>query len=461
MTDRNGDAGVDVIDPSTGQVIEHHEYTTQAELDRILDGAASVASEWALSDIDTRVAFIRRLAELLREGRETFARQIVSEMGKPFSQAEAEIDKSILTCDFYAEQLPGFLEPESVDLGGDLGLVAIRPLGVVLAILPWNYPWWQVVRAMLPAIAAGNAVVLKHADSVTGCAKEIERVFTEAAGLGILRTVVLPPEGTSALIDAPQVAAVTFTGSDRIGALVASRAGAVVKKCVLELGGSDPFIVLADADLETAAAAAVRSRFSNNGQSCIAAKRLLVHEAVFGDFIDALTPLVARLRVGDPMDPETDIGPIARADLRQTLARQQAKAAADGDRLLATASKPDGPGEWFAPAIFEPATADSVLLRDEAFGPLGAVTSAADDDALIRLANDSRFGLSSSLWTRDTDKALVLTRRIEAGAVFINGISATDPRLPTGGIKASGYGRELGHWGLTEFANVQAIRVHR
>jgi acyl-CoA reductase-like NAD-dependent aldehyde dehydrogenase len=313
---------------------------------------------------------------------------------------------------------------------------------------------------MLPTVAAGNTVVLKHAESVTGSAMAVEEVFREACGSGVLQTVVVDSSTASDIIADRRIAAVTFTGSDRVGALVAARAGAALKKCVLELGGSDPFIVLADADIPAAAAAAVRSRFLNNGQSCIAAKRILVHRAVRDEFVEAMVPHVKALTVGDPAGESCDVGPLARHDLRDSLREQRRQALAAGGRVIVEVAAPEGgPGAWFAPSIVEVDGPGSVLFSDETFGPLGALTAGADDDHLVALANSSRYGLSSSVWSADSDHAAAVGARIQAGAVFVNTISATDPRLPTGGVKASGYGRELGRWGVHELANLQAIRI--
>ncbi|MFI7446257.1 aldehyde dehydrogenase family protein [Nonomuraea sp. NPDC049714] len=453
------DAGIVTIDPTSGDELDFYPYTTPQGVDRVLDLAA--ASRWGRSSVEDRVAAIGRLGDVLAARREPLAALVTREMGKPITQARAEIDKCVTACRYYAGELPGILRPETFDLDGDAAVVRVVPIGVVFAILPWNYPWWQVIRAMLPAIAAGDTVVLKHAESVTGSAMAVEEVFQDAFGAGVLQAVVVDGATASDIIEDRRVAAVTFTGSDRVGALVAARAGAALKKCVLELGGSDPFIVLADADIPAAAAAAVRSRFLNNGQSCIAAKRILVHRDVRDAFVDALAPRVRALRVGHPADETIDVGPLARHDLRDTLREQRAQALAAGGRVIAQAGAPESArGAWFAPSIVEVDASGSVLLSDETFGPLGALTTGADDDELIAIANSSRYGLSGSLWSMDHEHAAAVSARIQAGAVFVNMISATDPRLPTGGIKASGHGRELGRWGVYELANLQALRVH-
>ena len=457
----NHTAAVLTVNPATGETIDRHAHTTDDQLDAALARASAVQQRWALSSIDQRVSAVTHLADLLSGARQGLAEQIVREMGKPLAQALAEIDKCLLTCRYYAENLATMLEPTTVDVSPDSARVHLRPLGVVYAVLPWNYPWWQVIRAMLPAICGGNTVVLKHADSVTGTALTIERTLLAAFGEQVLHTVILPPERVAGVIADPRIAAVTFTGSERVGAIIGQAAGAALKKCVLELGGSDPFVILDGADVQRAAAAAVRSRFLNNGQSCIAAKRLLVHSSLRDDIVDAVRSHVDALTVGDPFDPVTDVGPLARFDLRDSLADQRDRALDQGARVLASVPGPEGPGAWFGPTLMEVDDAMSPLFQEETFGPLGALTTFSSDAEAIRLANDTPYGLSSSVWSSDIERAQRLAARIDAGSVFINAISVSDPRLPVGGVKASGYGRELGEWGVSEFSNVQAVRVGR
>jgi acyl-CoA reductase-like NAD-dependent aldehyde dehydrogenase len=450
--------GVSTVDPATGETITHFRYTTADDLEHILARSWRAQEEWARSTVDERIDGIKRLGANLSARREWLAAQIVREMGKPITQARAEIDKCITACDYYASHLAAILAPRPADVRPDTAEVHLRPLGVIYAILPWNYPWWQVIRAMLPAIGAGNVVVLKHADSVTGCAFTIADMLCESFAADVLLTVVLPADRASHVIADHRIAAVTFTGSERVGALVAQAAGASLKKCVLELGGSDPFIVFDDADITAAAEAAVRSRFMNNGQSCIAAKRLIVQRSMRDNLVEAMREHVGALVVGDPTDPSTDIGPLARFDLLRTLESQRDRAVAHGARTLAEAPAPDGPGAWFAPTLMEVDSA-SPLFIEETFGPLGALTVFDHNEQALTLANESQYGLSSSIWTADIDRAQHLAGRIEAGSVFINTISVSDPRLPVGGVKSSGYGRELAEWGVTEFVNLQAVRV--
>ncbi|WP_067830271.1 aldehyde dehydrogenase family protein [Actinomadura kijaniata] len=444
---------VTTVDPATGERLADHPHTTPAEVEAIL------ARPHVPRPPGERAALLRALAARLRAGAGTFASLVTAEMGKPLGQARAEIAKCALVCEHYAGRLPALLAPRRVELGGESGYVRPLPLGRILAIMPWNYPFWQVFRAAVPAVAIGDAVVLKHADNVTGAALAVADLFADVFGPGTLDAVVVPPDRVGALIDDPRVAAVAFTGGDRVGAIVAARAGAAVKKTVLELGGSDPFLVLADADVPAAARAAVRSRFHNTGQSCIAAKRILVHRAVRAEFLDAAVAEVEALTVGDPTAPGTDIGPMARLDLRDGLRRQLDATLAEGARLLAGGGRDDRPGAWFPPTLVEVASADTTAFREETFGPFGAVLAVADEEEALAVANASRYGLSCSIWTRDTERAAALAGRVAAGSVFVNRVSESDPRLPVGGVKASGHGRELGDAGALEFANLQSVRI--
>jgi acyl-CoA reductase-like NAD-dependent aldehyde dehydrogenase len=350
--------------------------------------------------------------------------------------------------------------PQNSPSSAKRSYVTFQPLGTVLAIMPWNFPYWQLFRAAVPALLAGNAVLLKHAENTTRCGLEIERVLREAgAPEGLLSTLLVSNETTDELIGDPRIAAVTLTGSDRAGMAVASAAGAALKKCVLELGGSDAFVVLADADLEVAAKAAVTGRFQNNGQSCIAAKRFIVVPHVYDAFLERFTALAKRQRIGNPMDDGIDIGPCARADLRDTLAAQVQGTLDRGARLELGGKHVETPGYFYEPTIVSDVAPGMRMFDEETFGPAAAVVRARDVDDAIALANASSFGLGFSIWTRDPAVAEALAPRIEAGAVFVNGIVASDPRLPFGGVKRSGYGRELSHFGVHEFANIQTVSV--
>jgi succinate-semialdehyde dehydrogenase/glutarate-semialdehyde dehydrogenase len=440
--------------PATGEHIADYPFTE--DLDDVLDRAAASV---ARAHVDDRRARLCVLAARLRANSAEYALLITTEMGKPLEQASAEIEKCALTCDYYVDNLEELLAPRSLDLAPDTGFVQLLPLGAILTIMPWNYPFWQVFRAVLPAIAVGNTVLLKHADNVTGSGYAVQRLFDDVFGTGVLATVVLPPERIGGLIDDRRVAAVAFTGSNRVGALVGARAGAAVKKCVLELGGSDPFVVLADADVTAAARAAVRSRFLNTGQSCIAAKRLIVHRSVHDDFLDVVLAELGKLVVGDPTSTGTDLGPMARVDLRDELRRQLDATLASGALLHCGGEPDDRPGAWFRPTLVEVPDLGNTAFREETFGPLGALYPVSSEAQAIKVANASVYGLSASIWTGDVERAHRLAERIEAGSVFVNRISESDPRAPVGGVKASGHGRELGSYGITEFANVQLVRT--
>ncbi|MFG1795215.1 aldehyde dehydrogenase family protein [Nocardia sp. NPDC049149] len=445
----------------SGNPLETYPFTPEHQVSASLNLAVAAARRVGDEQIAARADRLRLLATRLRADAPALAMLITTEMGKPIDQSAAEIEKCATTCDYYADRVADLLRPQAVDVFPDGGQVRLQPLGVLLAIMPWNYPFWQVFRSMLPAIAIGNTVLLKHADNVTGCALAVQRLFDEVCGAGVLTSVVLPPERIGPLIDDPRIAAVAFTGSNRVGALVGARAGRAVKKVVLELGGSDPFIVLADADVAAAAAAAVRSRFLNAGQSCIAAKRIIVEQRVFEEFTAAMVAELDKLVVGDPALPGTDIGPMARADLRDELRRQLHATVAAGADVLVGATTDAGPGAWFTPTIVTVPDTYCVAFQEETFGPLGAVLPVGSAAAALAAANTSAYGLSCSIWGTDLGRVEQLAARVAAGSVFVNRISESDPRLPVGGVKASGYGRELSSYGATEFANIQAVRTAR
>ncbi len=449
---------ITTVDPATGTPLDSYAYTSETALREYLQRAERTA-HGNLEPTNVRANSFRALAAQLRGERDDLAHLITAEMGKPIAQSRAEIDKCAAACDHYAHHLAELLAPRHIDLSPETGLIRLRPLGVILAIMPWNYPFWQVIRSMVPALAVGNTVLLKHADNVTGSAHAVRRLFDEAFGPGVLTDIALPPERIGPLIDDPAVAAVAFTGSNRVGAIVAERAGRAVKKSVLELGGSDPFIVLADADIAAAAAAAVRSRFLNTGQSCIAAKRIIVQRGVFDDFVDAALAELDALTYGDPTDPGTDLGPMARVDLRDELRAQLDATVGAGGRVLTGGHADDRPGAWFPPTLVQVSATSVTAFVEETFGPLGAVLAVDSPDAAVAAANASAYGLSCSIWGDDRDLIGHVADRVSAGSIFVNRISESDPRLPVGGVKASGYGRELGAYGVAEFANVQAVRT--
>ncbi|MCS0502060.1 NAD-dependent succinate-semialdehyde dehydrogenase [Ancylobacter mangrovi] len=448
------------INPATGAEIARYEFNTAGEVDAALSAAVAAQARWREVPITERVRLLTRMAQVLRGNADRYARLITQEMGKPLAESIAEIEKCAWNCDFYAEKAPEFLADEPVASSASESLIAYDPLGVVLAIMPWNYPFWQFFRFAAPALAAGNGSVLKHANNVPACALACEEVLREAqAPAGLVRTLLIDARDVAALIADERIAAVTLTGSTEVGAIVASQAGKALKKQVLELGGSDPFIVLADADIEQAAAMAVKARYVNVGQSCVNAKRFIVEQSVAERFADAFVAGVAGLKVGDPMEMDTRIGPMARANLRDTLHDQVERSITAGATLRCGGALANGPGFYYPPTVLDNVTPAAAAFTEETFGPVAAIIRAGDAEEAIRLANQSEYGLGAALWTRDLDLARRLTRRIEAGAVFVNGMVASDPRLSFGGIKRSGYGRELGYHGIREFTNVKTVWI--
>ena len=446
------------LNPATGEVLASFEAHDAATVERRLAAAADAQRAWRTRPVTERMPLLLSLARVLRRNVERYATLMTLEMGKPLAEARAEVEKCALTCDFYAQRAPGFLADEVVDSAASDSRIVFDPLGVLLAVMPWNYPFWQALRAMAPALAAGNAVVLKHASNVPQCALALDALFEEAeAPAGLYATLLVESSAVRGLIADPRVSCVTFTGSTPAGRDIASAAGHAMKKQVLELGGSDPFIVLADADIPAAAAAAVRARFQNTGQSCIAAKRFIVEQAVADEFADALTALAAKLVVGDPLQPGTQMGPMARHNLRDELHAQVEATVADGATLRLGGRPLDGPGAYYAATVLDHVTPEMVAGKQETFGPAAAILRVASAEQAVAVANGTEFGLGAALWTGNADRARALSRQVEAGAVFINGVVASDPRLPFGGIKQSGYGRELGLYGLREFTNMKTV----
>ena len=403
---------------------------------------------------------MRKLAALLRERADRYGRLITIEMGKPIGEAKAEIEKCAWACDHFAENAELYLADERVPSNARQSLVAFEPLGVVLAVMPWNFPFWQVVRFGAPALMAGNAAVLKHASNVPQCALAIEEAVRDAGfPEGLLRTVLVSGGAIEPLIADDRIRAVTLTGSSDTGSRIAELAGRALKKTVLELGGSDPFIVLADADLDAAATTGARDRNQNAGQSCIAAKRFIAERSVADDFERKFAKAVEDLVVGDPLDPKTQVGPLARRDLLEAIERQVDASVRMGGRILTGGERIPGKGFFYRPSVLTDVTPNMPVFKEETFGPVAAVIRVRDADEAVRTANDSAYGLGASLWTRDAERGDRLARRIESGSVFINGMVASDPRLPFGGIKRSGYGRELSAFGIREFTNIQTIWI--
>ena len=448
------------INPATGELIRDYPEHSEAEARRMLDRAGTAFRDWRDALLEARGERLLAVAAVLRAQLHELASLLTAEMGKPIGAAEAEIEKCARACEWFAAEAAGYLAPRVVASDAKRSTVRCEPLGVVLAIMPWNFPFWQLFRCAAPALMAGNVVALKHASSVPGASLAIERVFREG-GLpdGVVTSLLVPARAVAALIAHPAVRAVSLTGSEAAGMEVAALAGAALKKSVLELGGSDPFIVLADADPEAVALEAAAARIVNNGESCIAAKRFIVVDAVAERFLDLFAAQLSSRRMGDPMDRGTHIGPQARVELRDSLHQQVEESVKHGARLLLGGEVPRGPGAFYPPTLLVGVDKGMPAFDEETFGPVAAVVRAKDESDAVRVANDSVFGLGASLWTQDRARGKELAAQIEAGAVFVNGIVKSDPRLPFGGIKRSGYGRELSEYGIREFVNIKSVWI--
>ena len=448
------------VDPTSGERIAKWPELAPAEIERRLVEAESAGSAWARTPLEERGRCLRRMAGLFRDRTGALALLMAEEMGKPLSQGRAEAEKCAGACEFYAEHAPGMLadEPARPGRGGARELVTFQPLGVVLAIMPWNFPLWQVVRCAAPTLMAGNGLLLKHAENVQGCARALELLFHDA-GLprGLFANLAIGVERVPAVIRDRRIAAVTLTGSTSAGRAVAAAAGTALKKCVLELGGSDPYLVLEDADLELAARTCVASRLINCGQSCIAAKRFVVVEPVRAEFTGRVVEEMRAKKTGDPRGA-VDLGPMARADLRDALHLQVRRSVERGARCLLGGELPRGRGFFYPPTVLAGVAPGMPAYEDEVFGPAAAILAARDEAHAIALANDTSHGLGAAVFTRDVERGLALARReLQAGSVFVNDFVRSDPRLPFGGIKDSGFGRELASFGLREFVNVKTI----
>jgi succinate-semialdehyde dehydrogenase / glutarate-semialdehyde dehydrogenase len=447
------------VNPATEEVIADYPEHTPAQIEAVLESAQKAFAQWRSASIGERGSLMSRAATVLRERRDALARLMTAEMGKPIAAGEAEVDKCAGACDFFAENAAGFLAPVAIPSDASKSYVRFDPLGPVLAIMPWNFPLWQVIRFAAPALMAGNVAILKHAPNVPGCALAIERVFADAGfPPGVFSSLLISDnQSAEKLIDHPVICAITLTGSERAGRAVASAAARALKKTVMELGGSDPFIVLADADPRAAAASAAESRCVNGGQSCIAAKRFIVEQNIADEFESALVAAMSDMKIGDPLDRATKIGPLARLDLLEALDRQVQRSVNQGATLRLGGRRRPGKGYFYEPTVLTNVRPGVPAFDEETFGPVAAVVRAKDADDAVRLANLSQYGLGASIWTRDPDRAQGLAARIESGCVFVNGIVKSDSRLPFGGIKNSGWGRELSRFGILEFTNVKTV----
>jgi succinate-semialdehyde dehydrogenase / glutarate-semialdehyde dehydrogenase len=448
------------INPTNGETLGEFQEITEVEIESRIAAAVRAFESHRRTSFAERASILEDAADLLEEEVDSLARTITLEMGKPIGAARDELRKCASGCRYYAENGARFLEEEVIQTGAACSSVRWQPLGAVLAIMPWNFPFWQVFRFAAPALLAGNVALLKHAANVPQCALAIEDIFLRAgAAPGVFQTLLVGSEKVGAIIADRRVQAVTLTGSERAGSEVAAAAGRVIKKCVLELGGSDPFIVMPSADGEAALTTGVKARTQNSGQSCIAAKRFLVAESIYDEFVRQFVARMSGLKVGDPLDPATEIGPLATPAIREGVHEQVRKSIAAGAKLLAGGAPSEGKGNFYPPTVLAEIPESAPAYREEVFGPVALVFRVPDAAAAIKLANESEFGLGASVWTNDRDEQELFVSELECGMVFVNALVASDPRLPFGGIKRSGYGRELGSLGMREFMNAKTVVV--
>jgi len=448
------------INPATEKVLKRFKPTPAPRIDAALNKARRAFADWRSVTLDERRRCMHQAAQILRADQQRYARLMTIEMGKPIGQAGSEIEKCAWACEYFADNAADLLADDVIATEMHRSYVRFEPLGVILAVMPWNFPFWQVFRFAAPALMAGDVALLKHASNVPRCALAIAEVFRRAGiPAGAFQTLLIESRGVERLIADARIAAVTLTGSEPAGRQVAAVAGAHLKKVVLELGGSDPFIVLQDADLAHASGVAAEARTINSGQSCIAAKRFIVERAVSAEFTARFVAQMQALRVGDPLDPATQVGPLARKDLLAELDRQVRQSLRKGARLLTGGKALAGPGFFYAPTVLDRVRPGMPAYDEELFGPVAAVIVARDADDAVRLANDSSFGLGASVWGGDVERAEDVARRIDAGVVFVNDFVKSDPRLPFGGVKRSGYGRELGAYGIKEFTNIKTVAI--
>jgi succinate-semialdehyde dehydrogenase/glutarate-semialdehyde dehydrogenase len=448
------------INPATGELIRDYKEHTPEEVTEIAQAAHDAFLGWRETSFAERKKLMLKAADVLREKKEGYARIITLEMGKTIKESRAEVEKCAWVCEYYAENAESFLADEVVETDASKSMIAFEPMGVVLAVMPWNFPFWQVFRFAAPTLMAGNTGVLKHASNVPASALAIEEVFKEAGfPEDVFRTLLISSRLVEGVISNPHVKAVTLTGSEIAGMQVAATAGRELKKTVLELGGSDPYIVLEDADLPACVNTSVTSRMINAGQSCIAAKRFIVVESKVKEFEEQQAKIMQSLKMGDTLSEDTQVGAMARMDLLEELDEQVQKSIEMGAKLLCGGKKADGPGAFYLPTVLTDVKKGMPVYDQETFGPVSAIISVKDADEAVKVANDSEFGLGGSVWSKDLRKAEEVARRIETGAVFINGMTKSDPRLPFGGVKKSGYGRELSYFGIREFVHVKALWI--
>ena len=448
------------INPANNQLIREYKEHTEDEVRQIIGSVQLAWLSWKETSFDYRSGLFSKAAIILREHKEELARLMTMEMGKIIRESRAEIEKCAVCCDYFAANTANLLQDQIIPSDASRSFVTFQPLGVILAVMPWNFPFWQVFRFAVPSIMAGNAAVLKHASNVPGCSLAIEEIFRQAGfPENIFRSLMIPSPMVEAVLAHPYIMAATLTGSESAGSQVASAAGKYIKKTVLELGGSDAFIVMEDADLETAVSTAITARMLNQGQSCIAAKRFIVMESVAEEFTAKLKKGLEILKIGDPLETDTQVGPMARPDLVNDIDRQ-VKASIEAGAILVTGGKPaEGPGCYYLPTILKEIKKNMPVYYEETFGPVVSIITVSSEEKAILVANDSPFGLGGSVWTTNLKRGEAIARKIETGAVFVNGLTKSDPRLPFGGIKKSGYGRELADYGIREFVNIKTIWI--
>ena len=448
------------INPYDNSVITDHKEHTPEEVKDIIDSVDETWKQWRDTSFAERAKLMMKASEVLLAEKDECAALITKEMGKILSESEAEVEKCALGCRYYAENAEKMLQDEIVETDFDKSFISFEPIGVVLVVMPWNFPFWQVWRFVAPGLMAGNAGVLKHASNVMGCAKKIEEVIQKAGfPENLFRSLIIPSGSVDAAIKHPAIKAVTLTGSEGAGSKVAETAGRELKKSVLELGGSDPFVVLEDADLEGSIRTAVNARNFNCGQVCISAKRFIVVESVAAEFEKTFKEITETLKIGDPFDPDTKVGPMARPDLVDDIHAQVMKSVDMGARLIAGGNRLEGPGNFYAPTVLADVKKGMPAYDEETFGPVAALITVKNEAEAIAVANDSPFGLGASVWTKDQERGIRVARRIESGMVFVNEMVMSLPKMPFGGVKRSGYGRELADYGIKEFVNIKSICV--
>jgi len=449
------------INPATAEEIKSYHKNTSQEIEQIILAAHKAFLNWKKTSFSERSAYLKKAGQVLRENTDEYARLMAEEMGKTINEGRAEANKCAWVCDYYSENTEKFLKPEVISTDASKSYVSYQPLGVVLAVMPWNFPFWQVFRFAAPALMAGNTCILKHSSNVPGCALAIEAVFKKASfPENIFRTLLIGSQAVNEVIENPLVQAITLTGSTPAGMAVASKAGSLLKKTVLELGGSDPYIILADADLEETVKTCVLSRLINAGQSCIAAKRFIVVESLREKFEDLFVQKMKTYRMGNPLDENTTVGPQARHDLRDELHTQVTESIKKGAKCLLGGEIPEGKGAFYPPTVLTNVKKGMPAYDEELFGPVAAIIAVKDESEAIQVANDSIFGLGSAIFTRDVKRGEKLAEQeIQSGCCFVNTFVRSDPRLPFGGIKQSGYGRELSHFGIREFVNIKTIYI--